>query len=240
VLALVAGHLVAGPSPAAAAVSLVQAQSAASNANATSISTTLPATPTRGNLLVAVAGNASSSTPLTPAGWSVAIDQTANAPGQAIFYKIAGAAESATVTISGYSSATRLGIQVYEYRGAATSAPLDRTASSSGTGTVMSSGTTATTSVANELVVAAFVINTGTTVDGWTNAFDERSDVANGGGSQSTFAGGDVAVSASGTYATTATAAASAAWRGQIATFRARRRVRVVHEARPDRHARAS
>jgi hypothetical protein len=229
-LALVAG-VISGMAPTAdAALAFVQTASAANGGNGSSIAATFAATPTAGNLLIAVAANRGSSTPSTPAGWSVAIDESASSPGQVIFYKIAGASEAATVTIGGYSTATRLGLQLYEYSGVDRRAPLDQTASSSGSSATPSTAATAVTTSANEVLVAGFVLDSSDTFASWTSSFTERNDFQNGGApsSAASYAGADRIVSAPGTYSTGATATGSAAWRGQIATFRGFRRVVLV------------
>jgi hypothetical protein len=221
---LAAALLVLGGRAAYASIALVQSAHAASSGDASSIAATFASPPGSGNLLVAIAGNRAASSPATPAGWSVAIDETANAPGQVIFYRIAAAAEPATVTVSGYTTATRLGLQVYEYRGIAYSAPLDRTASSAGSGTALATGTTPTTGQPVELLVAAFVIDTAGTIDGWTNGFTEHWDFVNSGAApQGGYAGADLVVSDVAGYAADATASVAGGWRGQIVTFKARR-----------------
>ena len=75
------------------AIALVQSAQGASSGDASSIAATFPSAPGSGDLLIAIAGNLAASSPATPTGWSVAIDETANAPGQVIFYRIAAAAE---------------------------------------------------------------------------------------------------------------------------------------------------
>jgi hypothetical protein len=206
------------------AIVLIQSAQAASAIDSNSISATFASTPGAGNLLIAVAGNLAASSPSTPIGWTVAINESANAPGQAIFYRIAGAAEPTTVTVGGYGIATRLGLHVYEYRGIAYGAPLDQTASSSGSGTALSTGTTATTGQPEELVLAAFVIDAAASLGAWTSGFTERRDFVNGGAApQAGYAGADLLVSDVASYGTDATATVAGNWRGQVVTFRARR-----------------
>jgi hypothetical protein len=83
----------AAPDPA-----LVQKQSGGAYLTS-SVSATFGATPVAGDLLVAIIGASNNSTINTPSGWSTAINQRGT-PGQAIFYKIAGSAESRTVTVT--------------------------------------------------------------------------------------------------------------------------------------------
>jgi hypothetical protein len=225
---LAAVLLVLGDRAAHGAIALVQSGQAASAGDASSISATFPSAPGSGNLLIAIAGNLAASSPATPVGWSVAIDETGNAPGQVIFYRIAAAAEPSTVTVGSYGTATRLGLHVYEYRGIAYSAPLDQTASSAGSGTALSTGTTATTIQPVELLVAAFVIDSAGTIDGWTNGFTERRDFVNASAApQAGYAGADLEVLDVAGYSADATASVAGSWRGQIVTCRARR-VRFV------------
>jgi hypothetical protein len=216
--------LVFGARAAHASIVLIQSAQGASAGDANTVSATFASQPGAGNLLVAVAGNLVASTPSTPTGWSVAIDESANAPGQVIFYRIAAGAEPSTVTVNGYGTSTRLGLHVYEYRGIAYSTPLDQTASSSGNGTAMSTGTTAMTGQPVELVLAAFVIDVAGSLDGWTNGFTERREFVNGGAApQAGYAGADLVVSDLGGYSTDATATIAGNWRGQVVTFKARR-----------------
>jgi hypothetical protein len=216
--------LVLAARPAHGSIVLIQSAQAASAGDVGTISATFASQPGAGNLLVAVAGNLAASTPATPTGWLVAIDESANAPGQVIFYRIAAAAEPSTVTVNGYGTATRLGLHVYEYRGIAYASPLDQTASNSGSGTALSTGTTATTAQPVELVLAAFVIDAGSSLDSWTNGFTEHPDFVNGGAApQAGYAGADFVASDPGGFGTDATAAVAGSWRGQVVTFKARR-----------------
>jgi hypothetical protein len=189
----------------------------------TSVFATFAAPPSQNNLLVAIAGNRDAATVSAPSGWSVAISQTNNAPGQAIFYKFAGAAESTTVTVSGYGTSTRLGLHIHEYCGIDTNSPLDDWWFDSGTGTTVSSG--GLVAQANTLIVAGLVTNAETTFSAWANGFSELSDFVNGGNPanlRSSYAGADLHATGAGIYVTNATTGVSAAWRGQIVAFNKR------------------
>jgi hypothetical protein len=222
--AILLAVLILGARAAHGAIVFMQSAQGASAGDANTISATFSSQPGAGNLLVAVAGNLAASTPTTPTGWSVAIDESANAPGQVIFYRIAALSEPSTVTVNGYGTPTRLGLHVYEYRGIAYSAPLDQTASSSGSGTALSTGTTAAIGQPVELVLAAFVIDAAGSLGGWTNGFTERRDFVNGGAApQAGYAGAEVVVSDAIGYGTDATATVAGNWRGQVVTFKARR-----------------
>jgi hypothetical protein len=69
------------------------------------------------------------------------------------------------------------------------------------------------------------IIRAETDYSGWTNSFNEQFDFQFQVGSTyvRTYAGADRVVTATDTYSTTATTTVSAAWRGQIATFKAAR-----------------
>lgn len=190
-------------------------------APAASISATFATGPVSGHLLVAIAANRDNVTlDSYSSGWSTALDQSANAPGQAILYRVAGASESSTLTVN-YSGSTRLGLQLYEYSGIVQSSPLDATASNTGTGLSLSS-TSITTAQSNELVIAGFVVQDVRTFSSWTNSFVEQNDFANSGSTdRMSFAGADLIAGAAGSYSTAVTASGSGtpAWRGQIAGF---------------------
>jgi parallel beta-helix repeat protein len=199
-----------------AAPTLVQKKSGSSQDSA-SVAATFDAAPTSGNLLIAIAANRQTSTPATPAGWSVAIDQSNFAPGGIIYYRIAGASEPTTVTVNGYNATNqRLSLQLFEYSGVDT---LDQVNTASGNGTAVSSGSVTTTR-ADELVIAGVASTSSTSYSAWSNAFAEQHDFVVGGfGTQITAGGADFSAVSTGTYSTTATAGGSGNWRGVIASF---------------------
>ncbi|MBT8331843.1 MAG: hypothetical protein KJP06_05890, partial [Deltaproteobacteria bacterium] len=211
------------PADTLAAITFVQTKNGNSN-GATSVSATFDTAPTENNLLVAIVGNRDSSTaPTTPSGWSVAISETGNTPGQVIFYKIAGVSEPSTVTVSNYGTSTNLGIHIYEYSGISTSSPLDQTNSANGNSATASTGSI-TTTYADELLIAGLVSNDReASFSSWANSFFERNDfhISSGKpGDKSGFGGADRIVSSTGTYSTSATVSGSGAWRGQIVSFK--------------------
>ncbi|MDX1708225.1 MAG: hypothetical protein R3274_06470, partial [Desulfobacterales bacterium] len=223
IILLVVGVAFSAVQPALAAISYVQTKNGNSN-GATSVSATFDTAPTENNLLVAIVGNRDSSTaPNTPSGWSVAISQTTNTPGQVIFYKIAGASESSTVTVNNYGTSTNLGIHIYEYSGVATSSPLDQSNSASGNSATASTGSITTTQD-NELLIAGLVSNDReASFSSWTNSFSEKNDfhITSGKpGDKSGFGGADRIVSSTGSFSTSATVSGSGAWRGQIVSFK--------------------
>ncbi len=213
---------VLAPSSAEAAIAFVQKASSVTDGG-TSVTATFPATPTEGNVLVAIAGNRDARPdPLVPPGWNLVLSGAGNTPGQNIYYKVATAFESSSVTIGPYASATRLGLQIYEYSGLDASGPVDATGTASGSGTNVSSGSASTTN-ADDLLLAGVVINSQSTFSAWTTSFVEQLDFQNGMtlSLRSSYGGADRIVDATGTYSTTANASASGAWRGQIVAFKA-------------------
>ena len=173
--------------------------------------------PASGDLLVAqVSNNASSSAPTTPTGWSVAISETNNSPGQVIFYKIADGTEGPDITISGYGTSTFLALLTFRYSGVATYNPLDQTSSKSGTGTAISTNSITTTR-ANELLIAGVCQSKSSSFSGWGSSFTVRSGIQ--GTASASYA--DRIVSSTGTYSTSVTASQSGAWRAHMASFKA-------------------
>ena len=90
-----------------------------------------------------------------------------------LWYKVAGAGESTTVT-GAWTSSTLTELQIEEWSGLATSNVLDKVAYTTGTGSTVtsrSSGTTATTSQAEELAIVGVVNGAIVTNQAWTNSF---------------------------------------------------------------------
>lgn len=205
-----------------AVVSFVRTATGVTGGNGdVTVSATFSAAPSAGNLLVAIIGANGNVTINTPSGWSTAINES-EAPGQAIFYKIAGASESSTITVT-VSALTHLGLQIYEYNGIDKIFIFDGAGSSTGNGTSVSSGNVSTTK-ADTLLIAGIVGNyKNASFSGWTNSFIERNDfysTTGTGSARSTFTGADRIVSATGSYSTTAVISNSCDWRGQIAAFK--------------------
>ena len=218
---LVAGAMFL-PLPARAAVTLVQtATNTNSGGTANTVTATFGVTPVAGDLLVAVMGVGGNTSINTPSGWNLAVSES-NSASQAIFYKIAGSAEPTAVTVT-TGAAFQLGLQIYEYSGISANSPLDQATTTAGMGTA-TNGAAISTTQPDELVLAATVINTPTTFT-WSNSFTKENDFQNttgGHGSRATYSGADRIVSAMGAYSTVGTAGASAAWVGQIVSFRAK------------------
>jgi hypothetical protein len=196
----------ATPTPGA---TIVLVQSGARAVKASSVAVTLGSNPIQGNLLVAIVGADNAST-LTLSGWSVAVNASGENNSQAIFYKIAGASESRTVTANRTGNGA-IGLQVFEYSGIATTNPLDQAA----TGTLevsvsRANGTftcgSVTTTQANELLIAGVSTKTNppssTNVNNaWDDSFTERHDLLDP-GENVMIASAHRIVNAMGTYQT--------------------------------------
>jgi Protein of unknown function (DUF4038)/IPT/TIG domain/Putative collagen-binding domain of a collagenase/Fibronectin type III domain len=133
---------------------------------------------------------------------------------QSIYYarNIAPAAAN-TVTVMFTTAARYPDIRIAEYGGIDPISPVDATAAAQGTGTTSSSGSLTTTS-ANDLLVAANVVQTRTTGagSGFTNRVitSPDADILE-----------DRTVTAAGSYTATADVAPAAAWVMQMVAFRA-------------------
>ncbi len=197
-----------------AVAQLVQVQSAA--LNGTTVSATLSPAAKQNHLLIVVCAGRTTINFTTPTGFSVAKAEVTTAPTQEIFYKVAAGGET-TIACAGGTSGRR-GIQIYEYSGTLTTAPLEtvNATASTGVSATASSGTLTTTS-AKALVLAAIVMqSSGTGISSWTNSFTERADFT----STARFAGADRYTTTAGNYSTVATNSVSSSWRGQIVAFK--------------------
>jgi hypothetical protein len=146
----------------------------------------------------------------------------------AIYYIENAAPRSGTETFTLLAGRTELfSVTLLEYANIASAGALDQTASATpapgGTGSLVSSGTTATTTTGNELLLTAIVMPSAgvVTFSNPTNLFTEIAELPLASGICS---GGSVIheriVSAQGAYGHQATASQSQRWAGAIATFR--------------------
>ena len=204
----------------------VQKVSAASAGDAASINATYGSAPTQDNLLVLVHHYRDDVTVTLPAGWTQAVALVSDKSTTTIAYRIAGVAEGTGVTVS-VSRSKHQTLHIFEYSGIDTASPLDKTASNpcSTPTASCSSGTTATTSVADELVIAAIGLAgaSGSWDDTWTNAFTEQSTVESTGTSDERSASSiaDRIVTTTGTFETTEGWTTNHKAQGAIATFKA-------------------
>jgi hypothetical protein len=208
-----------------AAIAFVQ--DARATATATSIMAVFPSPPTEGNLLVAIAANASSATsPPVPGGWTEAIANPTS-PGQIIYYRIAQPGETSSLVVGPYPSTNELGLHIYEWSGIHRTTPVDVVGQANGSGSPLSSGTAMTTADDALLMVGMNGLSA-EDFGSWTNSFTELNDFdASGNG----YAGAYRIVSGAGMYATEASRTGNTAWRGQIVAFRG---APEVPTARPD------
>lgn len=189
-----------------------------SNVNRTEVPATFGATPTEGNVLIAFAshnrGNVGNGENLSIAGWTETGSQPSEAgPTGAIFYKVAGAAESSTVTAVKAGNATIMRLHIFEYDGLDATDVLHLAGAHLRAAAATNITTDAiTTTEANVLLLAAVYLGSNRThSNSWTNDFTRIAiDATNT--RQETAAR---EVSATGTYST------NEAWTGGTADARA-------------------
>jgi len=149
------------PSGGGGAIALVQS-SAARGSGVPSIAVPFASANAAGNLIIAAVRMSTTSQTVTvtdSAGNTctdaVAQSQTTDGHQVHVFYakNVAGGANTVTATFSGNNN--RPWLAACEYSGLSTTSPLDRTANAQGSGSAPTSGATATTVSANELVFAA-------------------------------------------------------------------------------------
>jgi len=182
-----------------------------------SVTASFVSTPTEGNLMIALGrGSTDGSTRASISGWTNAVYtmtiSTANTMG--IWYKVAGASEPKDVTLD-WTSSTTTYLAIEEWTGLMAT-PLDKVANVDNTGLVTSksSGTTDTTTVADELCLAGFGLGTIVSEETWSNSFTLEC-VYN----HKFFLGSRI-VSSTGTYETTLSWTTSVLAGGLIATFK--------------------
>ncbi len=208
----------------------VQEETGATSGIKASVTASYGAAPTQDNLLVLVHHFWDIDEDIgfitLPAGWTQAVTRTGTGSRLTIAYKVAGAAEGTDVTVSNNPSGHQT-ITIFEYSGIDTVSPLDRTASNQTTSTSCSTGTTATTSVAEELVIGAIGLEgaSGGWANTWTNSFTQQSTVVSSGSggapAYSDSSTADRIVSATGTFETTESWPITRLCLGVIATFKA-------------------
>jgi hypothetical protein len=195
-----------------------------SNAGATTVSCTVT-TPTNGNALIAVVGVRDSATvssiSQTGATWVLARRSTNTTTSVEIWYalNVSGAGTGVTVNLSASAKASAV---IGEYADVELTGAFDVSAINSGTGTTVTSGTTATTAIANQVWIGGFVnINTSTYASP-TNSFTQVGQVSSTGGGPTTRSNAvmyERIVSTTGTASVGATLSASQEWAGVVATF---------------------
>lgn len=202
---------------------LVQKAGAQSASNVASQAFTLPGAPTPGNLVLV--GANSDATLTGPAGFLLA-ESSISGQGLYLWYRVAQSGDSATASVVPSVTDSVAG-GILEYSGL-TATPLDKTASGSASAgsTTVSTGTTGTTSQANELVIVLAGPHAGPSafsLTSWTGGYTTQVSEGQGLGTfGTTVVGcfiGDLIVSAAGTYGSTATYTPAGDAGGLVATF---------------------
>lgn len=172
---------------------------------------------TAGNLLVLAVRISSNHTINTPAGWTAG-PSVGSGPRAALFYKADAPSESGTVTVTFSGSASNIRLYIAEFRGIATSSPVDVTATNTVTNSTNgATGTTSTTAQANALAVALWSTSAST---GGSITLPSGWSVLNDSGSPEGNAGFKV-LTATGTQSGTATHSSSLTdWANLIVVFK--------------------
>jgi WxL domain surface cell wall-binding len=181
------GQALLSAQPAAAAIAFVQKGTEASGGGST-ITATLPAATTAGDLLVAtvqdINSGCSSDNFTAPSGWTKAAHVCRGSTGPLeLWYLPNTAAGTTSVTFNTGSSGANSLAQLSEWSGVATTSPLDQTGtqSSGSASTTLGVSTSSSIAASGELAVTGFDTSSGlssfTAGTGWTNL---RSDPGNG------------------------------------------------------------
>lgn len=159
-----------------------------STTDATGHSIVLDSTPTENNVIIVFVTSGASIT-VGPSGYTQATSGNDFVRGHC-YYKIAGASESATISIT-ISVADAVCLQAFEYSGLLNADLLDQTSSVTdvGSGTTIVSGTTGTSEQANELVFVSAHMRTSEvpaqSVTAWTNSFTIENECVSTGAANS-------------------------------------------------------
>lgn len=179
---------------------------------------TYAATPTQGNLLIAILGDDNGSTTLANSGWSSAATVGTSNTNLTILYKIAGASEPTTITSTTDVGASRTELAIYEYTGFVGTISLDRTSINSNvvtSGLTLYMPPTSSTSSANELCIAGANWNNSNTISSWSNGYNTRNSV-----NSHLFTADSIIASSQNTFTTVVTTGTAGQTSGAIATFK--------------------
>jgi hypothetical protein len=208
----------------------VQGNARGTSLNATSFKVTLTSTPISGDVIVLTFGDyymlgsvvvKISSISQTGVTWAKVINSTFNDGGwgdSEIWFGVVGSGASKNVTLTLSGSPTSAVADACEYSGVATSNYVDKTAINSGDGTPSDTGTTATTTQANELWIGSIAVASDTTQSNPTNGFTLLDGNYYGLVSEAYL---EKIVPATGTADSGTTLDMNNAWAGCIATFKA-------------------
>lgn len=215
-------------------ISRVQSKSGNTGSSAsTSIAVTLNSAPVNGNTLIAVIATRGTSsgrvTGITQTGatWTRATQATnSNSGGSTLEIWYASNVSSAGTLVTVTQANLRSAIVVAEYSGVLTASSLDVIQSNSGSSTSASTGTTVTTTQADELLIGGFSLASSSyTLSSITNSFasygNNASTNSTSGNNAKVYAL-DRIVSSTGAYSTGGTISTNSKWAGAIATFKAK------------------
>lgn len=209
------------------ALLITQRQSAASSASTTSLIATYSPAATVNRLLVAICFTRGDVL-TNPAGWTTAVnvDNLVNNDELRIAYKIAVGGE--TDVEFTWAANDTAGLSIFEVSGNDASSPLDRTASTGITGGVsaLSSGTTGTTTLADEISFCGFGLRQSVSSPSLTNSFTLEHHLESV-AQVATLLSGSRIVAGISTYETQASWTTAADAMGCIATFKAEAPVTV-------------
>lgn len=208
------------------AITLVQATSGQANGVA-SLSHKFASANTAGNLIIAFVRMSSTSQTVSVTDsvanvYTDAVAQVQSSDGHQthIFYAKNIKGGSNTVTAKFSSTNNHPWLAIFEYSGVSTTAPLDRTSSAQGSGTSVSSGTTAQTQAAGELLFSGLGLPSSSTVTMTPGSgyVLEQSDTTSPGSRAATEQG---VVSSVGAFSATYSLSGGANWSAVLATFSA-------------------
>lgn len=205
-------------------VNLVQ-QASVQGSGVSSVAVSFPGNNTAGNLIIAAVRASTTGQTVTVSDslgnkYTDAVQQAQAADGSQIHIlyapNIVAGTNTVTATLSGTNN--HPWIAVFEYSGLSTTSPLDRTASAQGASSSPSSGSTAQTRGANELVfgVLGLPSSSSASVTAGSGFAIEQQDTQAGGSRAATE---DQIVSSEGTFAANFTVSASLNWSAAVATF---------------------
>ena len=205
-----------------APISLVQ-KAVEDGGQAPARTATFPSQPTQGNLLIALGFTNTTGGYTMTAGWQQALEMSdAAQPTAVAFFKVAGASEPSTATLANVDGENSNGaLSIYEYSGlrANQAEVLDRIAQNTAPSgsTSVSTGTTAETRQANELLIAAIDLGGfgNPFLNAWTEGFTQQTT-----NSTSRHAVADRVVSATGQFETTESWTSGQAAKAMLLTFR--------------------
>ncbi len=222
-MAVSAATPVVQPKPVTATIALVQSASA-QGSNVASLSAALPAAARAGDLVVAVVRASTTSQTVALAdtaanAWTEAVHEVQTTDGHQLhlYYAVnrSTVADTVRATFSGTNGHPWLA--VYELSGVDPTHPLDRTAHGTGSSASPSAGTI-TTSIANELVIAALGLPSSSSVTVTAGAgYTLQQQAATAGSSRA--ASETKTTAAAGSYAGAFQLSGSASWSALVAGF---------------------